>query len=392
MGCSGPGIHSRASIPEGKTNGIPKGAMTRTRVLIFGSFAPPGIPCGITAAVNTFVASPITESYDLELVSTYRSADTSRGLLQRLTFGVKLMVTTAWRAIFQHADIIEVHTASSRDFLKHAAVIFAAKLTGRPVMLRIHGGNFANVYESASPGSQRLIRWLLRLPSRVVVLSNGWAKIISRIQPQAKATVIPNSVDCHVLGEIALHRHPAASDILLLGNLCADKGHFDMIEAAAIVARSFPDCVFLFAGAERDKGALQQLQSSARELDIEANVTFLGPIFGDDKMNALTRAGIFAMPSHLENMPISLMEAMAAGLPVVASNVGAISEMVEDKRTGLLIEARDTGGLADALLTLLNDHQRRYEMGKAGQRTATKCWDTAVAATATEAVYRSLLS
>ena len=377
--------------PGRKDHAISKDAMTRARVLIFGSFAPPGIPCGITAAVNTFVASPITESYDLELVSTYRRADASRGLVQRLAFGVKLLLTTAWRAIIQRANIIEVHTASSRDFLKHAAVIFAARLTGRPVMLRIHGGNFANAYESASPSSQRLIRWLLRLPNRVVVLSNGWAEIVSRIQPQAKVTVIPNSVDCHALGEIARHRHPSASDVLLLGNLCADKGHFDMIEAAAIVARSFPGCLFLFAGAERDNGALQQLQSSARELDIEANVEFLGPIFGDDKMNALTRAGIFALPSHLENMPISLMEAMAAGLPVVASNVGAISEMVEDKHTGLLIEARDTGGLADALMMLLNDRQCRQEMGQAGQRTATKYWDTTVAATATEAAYRSLL-
>jgi len=365
--------------------------MTRTRVLIFGSFAPPGIPCGITAAVNTFVTSPITEFYDLELVSTYRRADASRGLVQRLAFGVKLLVTTAWRAITQHADIIEVHTASSRDFLKHAAVIFAARLTNRPVMLRIHGGNFANVYESASPGSKRLTRYLLRLPSRVVVLSNGWAEIVSRIQPQAKVTVIPNSVDCRALGEIARRRHPSASDVLLLGNLCADKGHFDMIKAAAIVVKSFPDSLFLFAGAERDKGALQQLQSSVRELDIEANIEFLGPVFGDDKVHALTRAGIFALPSHLENMPVSLMEAMAAGLPVVASNVGAISEMVEDKHTGLLIEARDTGGLAEALMTLLNDRQRRQEMGKAGQRTATKRWDTTVAATATEAVYRSLL-
>jgi glycosyltransferase involved in cell wall biosynthesis len=365
--------------------------MTRPRVLVFGSFSPPGIPCGITASVNNFVASPITKSYDLELISTFRNADPSRGLVRRLAFGVELAATSAWCAVIHRADIIDVHTASGRDFLKNAAVILAARSIGRPVVLRIHGGSFDSVYGNAGPWGKKIIRGLLRLANRVVVLSHSWAVVVTRIQPQANVIVIPNSVDCQNLAVTSQRRPKSASAILLLGNLCANKGHFDTLEAAAIIVRSFPECRFLFAGAEREKGALRQLRSLAQVLGIKANVEFLGPIFGDAKTHVLARAGIFALPSHIENMPVSLMEAMAVGLPVIASRVGAIPEMVEDGRTGLLIDAQDIVGLADALLMLLRDSKRRHEMGKAGQKMATKRWDTQVVASTTETMYRGLL-
>ena len=365
--------------------------MKQNKVVIYGSFQPLSIPCGITQSVNNLLNTSLTDNFEIEIISTARTNNFNRTLLQRLAHGIWLALTTAKKIILSRSDIVDVHAVSGRDFLKNSAVVVIAKLLGRPTILRIHGGNFDSAFAKASSKEQKLIRVLLRLSNRVVVLSRHWQDIVLQIEPKTKTVIIPNSIDCSALGAIHAKRPRSNDNILLLGNLCHRKGHFDALHVAVKVSQVFPKAKFLFAGAERDKGALRQLKIKAKELGVIKNVEFLGPVFGDAKDELLLRAGIFLMPSHVENMPISLMEAMAAGLPAIATCVGAVPEMVQEGVTGYVVECRNIFNLADRLSLLLADPTLREDLGHAACKTARSRWDSSFVAKQVQNLYEELL-
>lgn len=364
---------------------------SRNTVMIFGSLRYDGVPCGISSAVRTLESSPLREHFRLVVISTFRSAKPDRGISRRLLFGVFLLLRSAFRILAERAQIVDIHVASDRDFLKHTAVVFAGRLTRRPVLLRIHGGDFDRVYENSSARMQRFTRWILRSSSVVVLLSESWAEIVSKIEPLAATRVLPNPISCDEFESIGRQRVGGGQTVLMLGNLCERKGHFDALEAAKLVNQRLPETIFEFAGAERDSGARSMLAERVEKLGLQEVTRFLGPVSGEAKDAAFARAALFILPSHTENMPLSITEAMAAGLAVVATSVGAIPDLVEDGETGLLVDPRCPEALAERILSLLNDPELRRTMGERAQIAARRTFDQRVIAERSEALYDSLL-
>ena len=120
--------------------------------------------------------------------------------------------------------------------------------------------------------------------------------------------------------------------------------------------------ILLLAGSGPEESRLRRL---AAELGLEKAVAFLGPIFGAEKARLLAAADIFVLPSYSEGLPFALLEAMAMGVPVVASDVGAIRDVVIDGVHGLLIAPRQTAAIADAIEKLAADRHRLARMGAA---------------------------
>ena len=363
---------------------------TQPRALIFGSFAPGVVPSGLDVALANLLSSPLRERYDLVVYRVFRGEISSRGMAHRLGYGFWLFMQSIWRLLTSRCSVVDVHAVSGRDLLKNGAIVFAARAIRRPVVLRIHGGNFDRAYRGAGAFEQRIVRKLLRLADRVVLLSTNWESIVKAIEPSVRTVVIPNSVDCLALATAQNQRPPTAQDVIMLGNFCERKGHFDAIEAAALVRKSHPQVRFHFFGVERDPGALAALEKEIHAKGLEDSVHFLAPVFGDDKQDRITKAGIFILPSHTENMPMAVVEAMAAGLAVVATKVGAIPEMIEDGVTGLLIEPRQPERLAEAIVRLLDDPRERLRMGGRAAETARMMWDKRVVGNRTAELFDSV--
>jgi glycosyltransferase involved in cell wall biosynthesis len=125
-----------------------------------------------------------------------------------------------------------------------------------------------------------------------------------------------------------------------------------------------PDVTFRIAGDGPMRAALER---RARERDVTANVEFVGHC--EDVPALLAGSDAFALPSRTEAFPNGLLEAMAAGLPAVASAVGGIPELIEDGANGLLVAAGDAPALADALVSLLGDSERATTLGRAARET-----------------------
>lgn len=361
----------------------------RPKILVFGPIQPLQVACGVSSAIRAFAGSRVRDHYDIELISTFRTPR-ERKLFERLAYGVWLVVKTAQRMVSARAVLADIHAVSDRSLLSHAAVMFGARLAGRPALLRIHGGDFDRVFDNASGFQRRLIRFILNSATRVVVLSDGWRSRIAAIEPRAAVEVIPNPVDCRAYERLADRPPRPTRRILFLANFCERKGHFDALKAIARLAHEFPDVVLALGGDDRDPGTRDQLEREAGRLDIRDRIEFLGTVSGESKDKAVRDADVLILPSHTENMPVSLIEGMAAALPVIATTVGAVPEMIEDGETGFLIAPRDSEGLADRLARLFRDPALGRKIGQQAQNHARATWDADVLAERTVALYQKL--
>lgn len=359
------------------------------KILIFGPVLPPQVACGVSSSVRAFAGSRVRDCYDIEIISTFRQPK-DRKLIERLAYGMWLIAKTALRMMFSGAVLADIHAVSDRSLLSHAAVMFGARLVGRPALLRIHGGDFHQVFERAGGMQRWLIRLILRSATRLVVLSEGWRSRVAAIEPRAAVEVIPNPVDCKAYERLASRPPRQCRRILFLANFCERKGHFEALVAIAKLAPEFPDVVLVLAGDDRVPGTRIILEREAAHLGIRDHIEFVGTVSGKAKEREIRDADVLILPSHTENMPVSIIEGMAAALPVIATAVGAIPEMIQDGETGFVIEARDANALAERLAQLFRDPALGRRLGRQAQAHACATWDTNVIAEHTLALYAQL--
>jgi glycosyltransferase involved in cell wall biosynthesis len=178
-------------------------------------------------------------------------------------------------------------------------------------------------------------------------------------------------------------------NLVIIGTACRlieAKGVQDLIVAVSRLKTEFPQVRLKVAG---DGPHRDLLVSAAREQDALGEVQFLGWI--DDLRPLLRTWDVFALPSHDEGMPIAILEAMSEGLPVVATKVGGIPELVEEERTGYLVPPKDANALWTALRRLVMDSHLRSQLGSQGRRRAKSKFSVKQMAAEVESIYASLL-
>ncbi|MFA6147326.1 MAG: glycosyltransferase [bacterium] len=151
--------------------------------------------------------------------------------------------------------------------------------------------------------------------------------------------------------------------VCCVANFFPYKGHRDLVEAAHTVVESFPHARFLLVG--RDSGEMGAVRDRIEALGLSANVLLTGE--RDDAARIIAASTLVVHPSHTEGFPNTILEAMAAGKPVVATDAGGIPEAVVDGTTGIIVPVGDPGKLADGLLALIRDPVRARAMGQAGR-------------------------
>jgi len=171
-----------------------------------------------------------------------------------------------------------------------------------------------------------------------------------------------------------------------LSNFYPYKGHKDLVDAAARIAPRVPGVTFLLVG--RDSGTMEATREAVLRAGLAGNVRFLGN--RTDVGDILRASDLLVHPSHEEGFSNAVLEAMAAGLPVVASRVGGNPEAVEDGVTGLLVPPREPEPLAAAMAELLGDGERRKRMGEAGRARALDRFSVDRMVAEMEALYESL--
>jgi glycosyltransferase involved in cell wall biosynthesis len=280
------------------------------------------------------------------------------------------------------------------NWLFHAIVI--SRVVGRlcrvPVILSArHNTNIGG------PLREKVNRWTSSLDDKVIAISEAvrQAEIQnSHIRPEKIITIyngIPlNRLPTRQEGRARMGEGlniPATAIVLTtVARLHPQKGHADLARLIPGILEKSPDCHFVWIGDGEEKDKLFAL---VNQLGIASHVHFTGS--RSDIPYWLAGTDVFVFPSQWEGLGIALLEAMAAGLPVVATAVGGVREVVVDGQTGFLVPAQDPSSLVNALLQLANDPGLRTRMGQAGQRRVREHFSLEAMVRQTEQLYIELL-
>ncbi len=347
---------------------------TRFIVMLGTDFTSPG---GITAVVRGYVQAGLFEAWPIRYLPTYRKASTSDKLC---TAAIALFKFLHW-LIKGEVAAIHAHTAANGSFWRKSVFLMLGSLFGKRTILHLHDGKFPRFFdERCGPVTRTLVRAVFARVDRVIALTPSWAAQIARIQPAARITVIPNGVS---LPEAVADLH--SQQVLFLGRLWQEKGILDLIDAAAIVVRRVSEVSFVCGG----DGDVDSLLPRLSQLGIEDRFRFVGWVEGQAKVDLLASSSVFVLPSYFEGLPIGVLEAMAWGIPVVATRVGGIPEAVGDA-AGMLVESGDVEGLANALVSLLSDSALRKRVGRAGRERVEAEFTPAIVLGRIAGVYETL--
>jgi glycosyltransferase involved in cell wall biosynthesis len=336
---------------------------------------------GIASVVDVYRGSGLFSRWPIAYIGTFSSGS---ALTKIAVAGVALWrylrLLFAGRVMLVHAQ-----TASRASFWRKSIFILFALAARKPVILHLHGGQFAQFYERECGVLRRwFVRRLLSRVDRVVVLSSQWQKLIEGIAPAVKAVTIANPVT--VPAEVRGVDEREQGALLFLGRLGQRKGIFDLLAALAIVKQRFPEARLRCAG----EGDVAGVRARARELGVEENVDLLGWISGPDKDWELSRAALYVLPSYAEGLPMGVLEAMAAGIPTVASGVGGIPDAIEDGVEGFLVNPGDIDALANRLARLLESAELRRQFASAARCKVRKLFSTEIVLSQVEDLYRNL--
>ncbi len=280
-------------------------------------------------------------------------------------------------------DVVHWHAARA-----HALGAMAALLAPGPKRVLSRRVDFL---VRRSPGSRLL--YALPLDAIVAISEGVRAALIASGVAASAIRVIPSGIDLEpfeapvdrgkVRTRVGIEPHEFL--VLQVAALAPHKSQTDLLRAAAIVKQSRADIRFWVAG----EGPLRaELEGEHRALGLGDVVRFLG--FREDVHDLLRAADLFCVSSYLEGLGTSTLDAMAAGLPVVATRVGGIPEAVAHGETGLLVPPRDPGALAEAILLLAEDPGRRAAMGAAA-RVRARAFSADATEERTREVYREIL-
>jgi len=311
-------------------------------------------PGGITAVIRAYQKGGLFERWPVRFLPTYRRNTLADKLL---TAAKALGRFCLWLARGEIGGV-HAHVAGRGSFWRKSAFLWLASLSGASTVFHLHDGSFPAWFAGRSRLAKYLILATLRRVDRVVVLTPSWASWVNSVEPAACTVVIGNPV---ALPERSGETLPAR--ILFLGRLWQEKGIFDLVEALAIVKKEIPDLVAVCAG----DGVQAEVVAKAKALGITDNLRLPGWIDGVEKTMQLRQASVFVLPSYFEGLPMGVLEAMAQGVPVIATEVGGVRDALGDD-AGLLVEPGDVSGLAEALLMILRDRELRARMGEAGRQ------------------------
>lgn len=185
-------------------------------------------------------------------------------------------------------------------------------------------------------------------------------------------------------------RHTRKPVVATVGNIRRVKGYDVLARAAGIIAPRFPQVTFRNAGAVLDTNFFAELEGLVSELGLTGRFDFVGA--SDDVRTFLMDADVFVLPSRSEGFSNAIIEAMAAGLPVVATDVGGNGEAVENGVSGIIVPAEDPAALAEAIMELLANPERAKEMGNAGKEIAAKKFSIDSMMIQITSVYRGLIA
>ncbi len=335
---------------------------------------------GIASVVNVYASAGIFRRYGVRYLATHCDG----GALDKLRIMFGAYLSFLLLLLRGRVGLVHVHVASRASFWRKSLFFLLAFLFRVPAILHLHGGGFAAFYQECGPLRRRLIRHVFDRAAQVLVLSEGWRRWVGTISGNPRVATLFNPVIMPPsMPEWSARRH---ADLLFLGKMGPAKGTYDLLDALPPLGAGHPQMRLLLGG----DGEQAQVRARADALGLGEKVALLGWVQSEAKAQLLGGSGVYVLPSYFEGLPMSILEAMAAGMPIISTPVGGIPEAVSDGVEGFLVPPGDVAALGERIARLLADPALAQRMGAAGRRRVESTFSSEAVLPQLERIYNEL--
>lgn len=369
-------------------NSIAKKAEGKKRVLWFVPMPPPFAGPEI---VSKYLFEAYSQKYDDAVLinTTLRTANNQKGKLdlQGILGTLKIYLRLVKALIKHNPELVYLLFASSKlAFLRDTLHILTAKAFGCQVVGHYRGGNFQGFYRGQKKYMQRFIRTVLKKTDSIVVLGRCLAKPFKEIDPNLHVEALYNGLPAEHFAFCKNRHEPETVNLFFMGHLTFAKGFYDLIVVFKRLLEKHPAMQLHIAGTPYSRSNAAQIASFLngdfkqfylRNLDRihdeiddlcsspdKYHVVNHGIVDFNRKLEIFSHTDIFVLPSYTEGFPISVLEAMFTGVPVVVTNVGALPEVIGDGENGFVVDVGDTSELQNRLETLALSPELRQRIGQ----------------------------
>lgn len=364
----------------------------RHKILMVGPYPPPF--GGLGNNMSLLLGSSLAGEFDLILLRTSKHVRHVK-VSQPDRWSIPYLLLNSLRmigALIRHRpDLVYVKATSDTGFIRDAAMMALARLSGRRVVCHLHGRPMGRLFAERGFWPRQVARGM-RLADVTIVLSPGLKAIFSRMFPGQRLEVLPNVVDVSKIAPPPDRTSTGPARVLFVGRLSRDKGAYDILEMARKLMTTDPGFVLDMVGIAETPDEEELLRRRVAEYGLTDRIVFHGYRSGADKARLFEEADIFLLPTYAEIFPNVLLEAMAAGLPIITTDVPVIPEMIQNGVQGLVQKPGDIDGFVEALRQFLRDPAGRREIGRANRREAETRYDVPVAAATLSRLFREVMA
>lgn len=307
---------------------------------------------GIGAVLDVY-AKHITP---FKFIPTY----VTKSFLKQFAVYVTAVIKLIWVCITdRQIKILHIHHASRGSFMRKSVMVLIGKIFGKKVILHIHGGGFHNFYKRARL-MKPIIRWILEHADAVICLSEMWKNYYSNTFKLKRLVIINNVIESPLTSPVSRLPSNGSLKLLFLGHVTEKKGVFDLLKVLASGREDFRHKVKFTIGGI---GEVERLEKAISDNQFNGDVSFAGWVNGTKKAELLNNCDVYVLPSYFEALPISILEAMSYGKPVISTNVGGIPEIVKPGFNGWLFQPGDHQALNNILVEAMENKELLKQYG-----------------------------
>lgn len=312
---------------------------------------------GISSVTNGYRDSEyLNNKVKIKFVESYTDGNKIKKILKALIAYIQYL----FLLIFFKPDIVHIHSSFGPSFYRKKIFIDIAYFFKVKIVNHIHGADFDEFYINASEKKKRKVKKNYNKCNVLIALSQEWKDKLSNIVNSNKIIIIHNYC---VIKEGISRTENKNNTVLFLGEIGQRKGCFDIPYIAKKVKESIPTIKFVIAGKGKEYDELQ-FNKMLKELEISNCVSMPGWIRSNEKDKALLKADLFLLPSYNEGMPMSILDAMGYGLPIISTKVGGIPQIVIDNYNGYTFEPGDVDDMAKGIVQILQNEDIYKMMAK----------------------------
>jgi len=351
--------------------------MNKKLLLVIGPEPPPAT--GMEIATQALVAELRRAGISYVRVDTADPLDElgnrGRWTAHNIRLALGHLFAVARRSLDRNVGAVYVPIAQEfPGLVRDIAFLLIAHAARLPVIVHLHGGAFGQFYASRTRSTRLLLRLTVGRSAVGIVLTENLRPALECVIPPDRVSVVSNGIDVPNVGR----RRTGDDDtvrVLFLSSLYRWKGPLLFIEAFAQAHKAFPSLRATMAGDWPSDEIRHEALRLARDLKIQTAISFPGSVVGSVKRELFESADVFCFASLVpEGQPLVILEAMAAGLPVVAPAWPGIADTVVDGETGVLVREGSFEALADGIVYLARNADRRLRLGKAARLRYERCF------------------